>query len=226
MFVPVLAVLLFLFLSPICAFPRRGRLIARSSEINLHAFLEGSAASLLSGAIAGSLGVGVAYPLDSIKTKSQAWASTREKGESSPGMLTMFGLVYKKEGIGGFYQGVIAVMIGQAFIKSALFAANAVAMSYLISSSSEASPTVLQLCLAGSFAGLVGSFVINPIERVKVLMQADSCNAYSSSLECGAEVIKKDGIFGLVGRGIDATLWREVPGCALYFFVYAFLKEV
>lgn len=190
---------------------------------------EGTASSLLAGAIAGSLGVGASYPLDSIKTKSQALASSRLKGEKSPGMVTMFQLVYQKEGVNGFYQGVIAVMIGQAFIKSTLFAANAFALTLLVGNSGESnSASVLQLCLAGCFSGFVGSFVINPIERVKVLMQADTgqVKRFTSSIDCGLKVVQEDGIDGLVGRGLDATLWREVPGCALYFFVYAFLKQL
>ena len=96
--------------------------------------VEATAASLLSGAIAGSLGVGAyklykfvslelmnslhigaSYPLDSIKTKSQALASTRSKGEKSPGMMKMFELVYQNEGIRGFYQGVVGVMIGRKY---------------------------------------------------------------------------------------------------------------
>jgi len=52
------------------------------------------------------------------------------------------------------------------------------------------------------------SFVINPIERVKVLMQADTdvVKRYTSSIDCGVKVVQEDGIFGLIGRGLDATL--------------------
>ena len=67
---------------------------------NKYAVLEGTAASLLSGAFAGSIGVGASYPLDSIKTKSQALASSRTKNEKSPGMFKMFSIIYQTEGDG------------------------------------------------------------------------------------------------------------------------------
>ena len=71
----------------------------------------------------------------------------------------MFSIVYEKEGISGFYQGVIAVMIGQAFIKSTLFAANTYGISVLVTDGSNA-PNALQLCLAGCFSGFVGKVSI------------------------------------------------------------------
>ena len=37
-------------------------------------------------------------------------------------------------------------------------------------------------------------------------MQADQSGMYKSSIDCGVQVVREDGIFGLVGRGLDATL--------------------
>lgn len=122
------------------------------SKTKRNALVEGTAASLFSGAIAGSLGVGASYPLDSIKTKSQALASTRAKDEKSPGMLKMFSIVYDNEGISGFYQGVVGVMIGQAFIKSTLFAGNALGLALLIPQTEPG--TLLSSCVcACTYAG-------------------------------------------------------------------------
>ena len=49
--------------------------------------------------MAGSFGVGASYPLDSVKTKAQAYASERDSGDKSPGMLKMINLIYKNEGL-------------------------------------------------------------------------------------------------------------------------------
>ena len=40
--------------------------------------VENSAISLAAGALAGSIGVGVAYPLDALKTKAQTYASSKD----------------------------------------------------------------------------------------------------------------------------------------------------
>ena len=50
-------------------------------------------------------------------------------------------------------------MIGQAFIKSTLFAANTYGISVLVTDGSNA-PNALQLCLAGCFSGFVGKVSI------------------------------------------------------------------
>ena len=60
--------------------------------------------SLLSGSIAGAIGLGVAYPFDSVKTKAQTLSVTGRY--ASKGLLDMMSYVYKTEGIQGFYYGV------------------------------------------------------------------------------------------------------------------------
>jgi hypothetical protein len=184
--------------------------------------IDSTVLSLISGSIAGSIGVGVAYPLDTIKTKSQTYASSSSTGRSL-GAIGMIKLVLEEEGISGFYGGVLWVMLGQAFIKSAAFAANTWALNQLTTDPANAG--LAYLALSSLFAGFVTSFVVNPIERVKILMQADNVNQYSSDWDCFVKVLQKDGLNGLVLRGIDATLWREVPGYALYFVVYSMLKS-
>ena len=83
----------------------------------------------------------------------------------------MFKIVYASEGVQGFYSGVFSVMFGQIFIKASAFSANSWALTELLKLSSngasldsDITPTIIQLCLAAAFSGLVSSFVINPIE--------------------------------------------------------------
>ena len=178
--------------------------------------------SIIAGAAAGSIGVGVAYPLDSIKTKTQTFASNDANSGRSIGTINMIQMILKEEGISGFYGGVVWVMIGQAFIKSAAFASNTWALDHL--SQNPETATLVDLIFAAFFAGFFTSFLVNPIERVKILMQSDNIKTYKSDLDCFVKVLQNDGAFGLVLRGIDATLWREIPGYALYFVTYSSLK--
>ena len=92
-----------------------------------------SIASLMAGSIAGAIGVGVAFPLDTLKTKSQVLgqsdgtkridvatsggggASAAMSGEevSQMNMLQLISVIYQMEGIQGFYGGVKGMMVGQ-----------------------------------------------------------------------------------------------------------------
>ena len=244
------------------------------------------AASLLAGSVGGAIGVGVAYPLDTLKTKSQVYNSRQSqqqrqiKDESmqqqqqislqenntdtvvlqssdsgvvrsgddvykveSPedDLISLVKLILEEEGIAGFFGGVKAMMIGQALIKSVAFSANALALESLTDFNWDSiglgevigtpeqhaviSTSFLTLILAASFAGFVTSFLVTPVERVKVMMQAQSTNdaAYANELECIKAVLRSEGFLGLFSRGLGPTLAREVPSYAIYFVVYGLL---
>ena len=73
--------------------------------------------------------------------------------------------------------------------------------------------------------GFVTSFLVNPIERIKILMQSDKAGEYDSEIDCAIKVMKKDGLKGLMVRGLDATLAREIPGYGLYFVAYSLMMQ-
>ena len=64
-------------------------------------------------------------------------------------------------------------MVGQAFIKAIAFAVNT-AVLYSFFSVTPAEATLLELVFSAGMSGFVTSFFVNPIERVKILMQADN----------------------------------------------------
>lgn len=173
------------------------------------------------GSLSGVIGIGTAYPLDSLKTKSQTFSSSRNSsGDATLNMIDMAKYVYQEEGLRGFYSGVYGVMAGEAFVKASLFGSNAWALSVLNPESLD--PSLLQLTLAAAFSGVVSSFVLNPIERVKILMQADTTGQYSSELDCVGKVLRTDGPAGFLTRGLDAMLVREVPGCKYSYLISAY----
>ncbi|KAK1742386.1 mitochondrial carrier protein [Skeletonema marinoi] len=112
------------------------------------------------------------------------------------------------------------MMIGQALIKSVAFSANALALESLTDFDWDSlglgqvigtpeqhaviSSSFLTLILAASFAGFVTSFLVTPVERVKVMMQAQSTNdgAYANELECIKAVLDNEGFLGLFSRGL------------------------
>ena len=112
----------------------RGGGIISDSCTRLSFAINPSIASLMAGSIAGAIGVGVAFPLDTLKTKSQVLgqqsdvatsasasasggggASAAMSGEevSQMNMLQLISVIYQMEGIQGFYGGVKGMMVGQ-----------------------------------------------------------------------------------------------------------------
>lgn len=205
-----------------CSFPsKRPSVTIIAASLPVAQGTANAFASLFAGSIAGACGVGVGYPLDSLKTRAQTFSSLSGR---QLGMIGMIKLILRNEGILGFYAGVGGTMFGQALIAAAAFSTNSYAMVYL-TKGNPASATLLQLALAASFGGFVTSFLTNPLERIKIIMQSSSAGSHASFLSCLRDVLRKDGARGLLFRGMEATMWREIPGYALYFWVYALLKR-
>lgn len=69
--------------------------------------------------------------------------------------------------------------------------------------------------ISGGISGFTASFIVTPYERLKILYQTD--NNYKL---LGSNVNMR-----YLFSGLSATFYREVPGFAIYFSVYNFLKE-
>lgn len=218
-----------------------GRSRTTWSKSSVQTFMVGpAAASVLAGSVAGAIGVGVAFPLDTLKTKAQVLSQQRSARATSSGnaqalasvsMLQIIAMVYKAEGWQGFFGGVKGMMAGQAVIKALAFSTNAAMLAFLeqtlaanaispILSAVTVPPTVL-LLTAACTAGFITSFVVAPIERIKVMMQASS--AYRNEWHCLTVILETEGWQGLFSRGLGPTLAREIPSYGLYFWSYGWL---
>ena len=102
------------------------------------------------------------------------------------------------------------------------FSANASALTFL--QDSFALPAVVSLLIAACFSGFITSFLVTPIERVKVLLQSSS--VYKNELDCIQNVIAKEGVVGIFSRGLCPTLAREVPSYGIYFLIYGILIQL
>ena len=64
-------------------------------------------ASLFAGSVGGAIGVGVAYPFDTLSTKAQVSSG---KEESHLSFARNIRRIWKTEGIGGFFEGVLVTV--------------------------------------------------------------------------------------------------------------------
>lgn len=176
-----------------------------------------AAVSLIAGSLGGAIGVGVAYPLDTLKTKAQSSAGSTMP--SNP--FALAAQIFRAEGVAGFYSGVSTTMLGQALIKGALFFVYGFARTF---TTGLLGATTLALCLAAAFSGAVSSLVMCPVERVKCVMQARPAGAFANPLACIAELVSRDGASGLIFRGLGATVAREMPACTFYLVGYELAK--
>ena len=208
-----------------CIIGRSSTLLFRPSCTNSHLTMLVSGdtiTSLLAGSIAGALGVGVAYPLDTIKTKQQLNVESNFVYSNSPsskvvstvavvslpelGLFSTIADIWKSSGFEGFYGGVQTSMIGQAVTKATAFSVNTAALE-----------AHYDLVYAAAVAGLVTAFLAVPVDRIKVLMQT---NSFKTEFDCYRSIMDTEGLKGLLFTGLVPTLFREVPAYTIYFFLY------
>lgn len=208
---------------------------------------------MLAGSVAGAIGVGVAYPLDTVKVKTQAFTESAAPGEQLPSVWVLARRVLDEEGLAAFYSGVTSTMLGQALIKGVVFWTYEATKTRLanVLGAGTVDPAALGagwLFFAACVSGVVASFVVTPVERVKCVMQASSGSTvpmtsqlqgeestssstskgvrFSSPLMCLREIVRTDGWSGLLTRGLGPTLFREVPAYGFYFLAYESTKDM
>ena len=151
------------------------------------AVLASTAVSVLAGGVGSAIGVGVAFPIDSLKTKTQVKVCT--KGTADETVFSRARNTYRHEGIAGFYGGVKAAMIGNALISAVSFSANQLVIGMLNASNfmgggvsgRDASTPFVTLLVAACFAGFVQTFINCPIGK------------FASDSSCGIASIQSRG---------------------------------
>mmetsp|Transcript_5004 Transcript_5004/g.10779 ORF Transcript_5004/g.10779 Transcript_5004/m.10779 type:complete len:306 (-) Transcript_5004:2125-3042(-) len=190
-----------------------------------------SDASATKNAIIG-LGCGVAYgitsplvghPIDTIKTKMQA-----QKGYATGGMFATAKTVFVKDGLKGFYRGLLPPLFGSVFFRSVQFAAYGAAHAAKPDgpdgSLTKAWRTEIpftgglevRVLGAGLFAASVRATFESPLEFMKVRRQTGSnWRIYGTWQESLRHPLKE---FSHIFTGFGIT-WMRTAGLMTSFFV-------
>ena len=129
-------------------------------------------------------------------------------------------------------------MIGQALIKSIQFAVNEITFLWLEKNTTIQS-NLIKMAIAGTLAGLLSSFVVSPIELVKIRMQsqnkavdnkkkdddASDAEVFNNEIDCVRWMVKNEGWKALFCHGLWITIIREIPSFAFYFVAYGMLAK-
>ncbi|KAJ7940527.1 mitochondrial carrier domain-containing protein [Mycena leptocephala] len=171
------------------------------------------------------------YPLDSLKSRLQ----TIKTPITVP---TLAAIVYREEGIVGFYRGLWIPLVTISFVRAASFTIytetkdNFRAHNYLNRN------RVLDAALVGGVGGAVSGSLISfgsaPFELVKVRRQLEYTIAASKGVHlvkppgtvaAVKEIFKTNGITGLY-TGFRLHFMRDTLGTALYFFEYDGMRHL
>lgn len=203
---------------------------AKNAFMDPHSFLGEVFESVYNfalGAIAGSFGATVVYPIDLVKTRMQNQRS------STPGQQTLyknswdcFRKVVAREGFKGLYSGLGPQLVGVAPEKAIKLTVNDLVRGKL-TDSKTGEITLPGELFAGGMAGGCQVVFTNPLEIVKIRlqMQGEVAKTVEGAPKRSAIwIVRNLGLLGLY-KGASACLLRDVPFSAIYFPTYAHLKK-
>jgi len=180
---------------------------------------------LFAGGVAGTAGIAIGHPFDTIKVRLQQQQIQIARPERNAS-------TYR-----GLFQGIGAPLATAAVVNASVFSVYGATSRlwdeyYLDSVTMDDSYSTNALtrkhAVCGAITGLTTSLVLSPIEYVKIRLQTMNLQqgvGSNSSFQLAKEIISSHhGIQGLY-RGLFATMLRQTPSLAVYFPVYHMLKE-
>jgi hypothetical protein len=163
---------------------------------------------LLAGGIAGSAGVIVGHPFDSIKVRLQTNCSTTT---TSPTTISCL------------FRG-IGPPVATAAIVNALIFGSYNESSRIFDTMQFNNTTGIKPFACGMFTGVVSSLVIAPTEHIKCRLQVGSTNNYRGPIDAIKRIVASHGVF-ILYRGLGATILRQSPSFGIYFGTYDHIKR-
>lgn len=186
--------------------------------------------SFVSGGIGGICLVLVGHPLDLVKVRMQ----TQGVGAGNTSPIQMLRTTMQREGVRGLYRGVSMPILAVAPMFAVCFWGYDMGQRLIRTVQNVPADTPLsipQLVTAGALSSLPVTALMAPSERIKCLLQVQANETgskvapkYTTMRECALYVYKEGGIRS-VYKGTVLTLWRDVPGGAVYFGTYEFMKR-
>jgi solute carrier family 25 carnitine/acylcarnitine transporter 20/29 len=162
-----------------------------------------SPTEFIAGACGGIGQIVSAHPIDTIKTRLQLSNDFKSPWDCVSKTI-------KNEGFFGLYRGMGAPIVGVAFVNAVVFTSFGWCKNLITNST----PTIPQVMLAGSGAGIANSFVAAPVELVKIRLQINRATGnVVGPFVVIKSALKEKGLRGLY-RGLSATILKEIPAYA------------
>ena len=186
-----------------------------------HADVQPYHQSLVNGALGGICLTIAGHPMDLLKVRLQT-------GTGNTSAITMLKQTLKQDGFYGLYRGVSAPLISSVPFCQICFVGYEIGKSIAANTTSDHPDqplTFKQNAAAGAFSGLCSSVIVTPSDRIKTLLQIQGQSNSATHYKGALDAAQKLGLKALY-RGFSATIARDLPGYATYFFVYEYTKAL
>ncbi|KAF7430521.1 Fe(2+) transporter [Pleurotus ostreatus] len=175
--------------------------------------------NMLAGAFAGISEHAVMYPVDSIKTRMQVFATS--PAAVYTGIGNAFTRISSTEGMRALWRGVSSVILGAGPAHAVQFGTLEAVKE--LAGGNAAGNQWVATSLAGASAAITSDALMNPFDVIKQRMQVHK-SEFRSVFACARTVFMKEGITAFY-VSYPTTLMITIPSNAVQFTVYDHLKK-
>eukprot|EP00002_Diphylleia_rotans_P038615 TRINITY_DN8817_c0_g1_i1.p1 TRINITY_DN8817_c0_g1~~TRINITY_DN8817_c0_g1_i1.p1 ORF type:complete len:299 (+),score=63.42 TRINITY_DN8817_c0_g1_i1:57-953(+) len=165
-------------------------------------------------------------PMDTTKIRMQL-AGELGSQTTKRGLVGTFVNIVKTEGVSGLYKGLTPGLLRQATYSSARMAVyEPLRGVFGVNAKAGEAPPLIAKILAGGSAGVIGAFIANPTDLVKIRMQADvSGTRYRNTLHAFSSILKLEGVAGM-WKGVLPNMQRAFIVNAAELSTYDHCKQL
>ncbi|KAJ8515732.1 hypothetical protein ONZ45_g6892 [Pleurotus djamor] len=176
--------------------------------------------NMLAGAFAGITEHAVMFPVDSIKTRMQVFATS--PAAVYTGIGNAFTRISSTEGMRALWRGVSSVILGAGPAHAVHFGTLEAVKE--LAGGNAAGNQWLATSLAGASAAIASDALMNPFDVIKQRMQVHK-SEFHSVLTCARTVLRAEGLSAFY-VSYPTTLMITIPSNAVQFTVYDHMKKV
>jgi len=172
--------------------------------------------SFVGGCSAGVAAVLVGHPLDTVKVRMQML--------NIP-LFRCGKTMLLNEGISSFYLGIASPLYNIPLCYAISLGSYEMGR-WALGLGFHEQMSFMQGAISGTWAGITSCIVLTPMELVKCKLQMEILPEgakKTTAMAMTKKIIKSQGIRGLY-RGNLICILREIPGCAVYFGAYEYIK--
>lgn len=172
-----------------------------------------------SGSLAGAIGSLVGNPFDVLKTRMMA-----AEGAEPPAITEAASVLFKEQGIGGFYRGLEA-NIARAMVLNGTKMACYDQIKYTITSSGMVPSGIPTQFMSAFGAGFFMACTVAPFDmvRTRLMNQPPDAKIYSGAFDCVAKIVAAEGPQGFY-RGFVPIWMRFAPTTCLQLIIFEQLQ--
>ena len=175
---------------------------------------------VLCGTVGGMAGTVAGQPLDVIKTRVQASSS------QSTGIFSGLRLLWRKEGVGGLFRGLLPPLLGQGAMNALAFGAESFTRPY--AQMYFQTDSYLPMFFSGCAAGAMQSMAAAPAELLKIQLQVKQQGSRparrGSAVLVAKDIYRTWGVRGFY-HGWGITLARDTHSFGFYFLTFDVIKR-